>query len=147
MTCHKYSFWITSAWFSWSIYWSIFCLLNVSLNWTSCALLNFWSHSWFYFVNIVLTPMGLGARMNLSCDSSVNFHFCRLCNPVFCLKCSRVHMRQSQKATLCGTSWLFLQQLFIHGTQIPPTFMNHHILRTWPWLHLVHMGWRMLIVY
>lgn len=73
--------------------------------------------------------------------------FCRLCNPVCCLKCSRVHTRQLRKVTLCGTSWRSQPQHYIHGIQILRTFMNHLILRTWLWLHLVLMGWRMHIVY
>ena len=69
---------------------------------------------------------------------------CRLFNRVCCLICSKVHMKLSPKAIQCGMTYQFQLTPYTHGMPNQPTFMNPHISRTWPWILLEPMEWRML---
>ena len=55
--------------------------------------------------------------------------FTRLSNRVCCLTCLGAHMKQSHRATQCGTSCPFQKQNASHGTPTPPIFMIPHSSR------------------
>lgn len=54
----------------------------------------------------------------------------RLFNPVYCLICSRVLMKLSQRLIPCGIKYQSQHPSCTHGTQVLLTFMSRHISMT-----------------